>query len=144
LNWGEPPSDLDSHVTGPNAEGAGRFHIYYSDRGRAVEDPFATLDTDDTDSRGPEITTLFRCLPGTYRYAIHNYSGEPAIDPATTLARVLLPDGSTATHRPPAGSTGEVWLVGDLVCQAGCDCRWQALDRYGPAGDESYHPAGLE
>ena len=142
LTWGAAPSDLDSHFTGPLPEQAGRFHISYGDRGAAGQAPFATLDTDDTDSEGPKITTRFRCLPGTYRYAIHNYSGAPPIDPATTRVRVLLPDGATQMHQPPAGESGDVWLVGDLDCQAGCDCRWTPLDRYGPADDSSYHPEG--
>ena len=32
LTWGASPNDLDSHLTGPNAN-ASRFHIYYAARG---------------------------------------------------------------------------------------------------------------
>ena len=29
LTWDEQPRDLDSHLTGPQTDGNGRFHIYY-------------------------------------------------------------------------------------------------------------------
>src|SRR5699024_5760152 len=32
LTWGETPRDLDSHLTGPKADGSGRFHIYYGSK----------------------------------------------------------------------------------------------------------------
>jgi hypothetical protein len=72
LTWGESPSDLDSHFTGPEAEGDGRFHVAFDqkDVGQAF------LDTDDTSSFGPEVTSLLDDVPGTYVYAVHNYSGE--------------------------------------------------------------------
>jgi hypothetical protein len=129
LTWGDAPSDLDAHFTGPLAEGD-RFHISYSNTGNASAPPYAVLDTDDTDSRGPEITTLFRCEIGTYRYGVHNYSGEAPFDGEEATVTVLLPDGSSHTHHPPAGDQLGYWLVGELECAANCQCRWTGLDQF--------------
>lgn len=61
LSWGELPSDLDSHLTGPNEE-EGRFHIYFGNRGNenAEQSPYAWLDLYDTDSFGPETITIYK------------------------------------------------------------------------------------
>jgi len=77
LGWSDNPSDLDSHLTGPRAEGDGRFHMFFSrseiqgNDGRHV-----FLDTDDTTGRGPEVTSVLERVPGTYVYSVKNYSGE--------------------------------------------------------------------
>lgn len=77
LTWGEAPSDLDSHFTGPAVDDDGmptdeRFEVYYGNRD--VGNAF--LDTDDTSSFGPEITSLLQAVPGEYVYSVINYSGE--------------------------------------------------------------------
>jgi hypothetical protein len=86
LTWGETPRDLDSHFTGP-IEGldAQRFHMSFSDRDVGS----AFLDTDDTSSFGPEVTSLLRAVPGTYVYTVHNFSGESAGPIVSSGANVL-------------------------------------------------------
>lgn len=73
LTWGAAPSDLDTHLTGPDGTGM-RFHMYFSDKNPAGN--VAALDTDDTSAFGPEVTSLLKAAPGTYVYSIKNYSGE--------------------------------------------------------------------
>ncbi|MFH1812171.1 MAG: hypothetical protein ABIJ09_25770, partial [Pseudomonadota bacterium] len=153
LSWSEQPSDLDSHFTGPcdpsDSGCTDRFHVYYSSPGALAAPPWAVLDTDDTTSFGPEIVTLAMCLAGTYRYAIHNYSGSPGIE--TSLAKVFLtlPDGSNQTVDVPTSNPDAslVWIVGDLTCRgsasqasSSCDCTWQSRNTFGPADDTSYNP----
>ena len=53
LTWGAQPTDLDSHLTGPNTD-ATRFHVYYAGRGSFTSAPFAGLDVDDVSSIGPD------------------------------------------------------------------------------------------
>ena len=146
LTWGEEPRDLDTHFTGPcdvEEEGCwdGRFHVYYSDLGSLSSAPWAALDTDDTTSYGPEVVTLGRCLAGRYRYSVHNYSGTPDLAVSGAKVNLLLPDGTMAQRTVPTQNpdAGMVWIVGDLTCTARCDCTWQAIDRFGPAEDASYH-----
>ncbi len=71
LSWGATPYDLDSHLTGPAASN-NRFHVFYSQKSREN----SNLDRDDTDSYGPETTTIDLSAgeDGIYRYSVHNYS----------------------------------------------------------------------
>lgn len=83
LNWGESPSDLDSHITGPDGSG-GRFHVCYFNK----EESGASLDVDDVSSYGPETVTISSFYPGTYRYSVHNYSNQ-------------YPDGGMGIYNSP-------------------------------------------
>ena len=70
LSWGQFPFDLDSHLTGPDGQG-GRYHVYFSNEEVETD----SLDTDDTDSYGPETITFYpRRRSGMYRYSVHNYT----------------------------------------------------------------------
>ena len=77
LTWGDIPSDLDSHLSGPDIEtpGGTRFHLAYY-----ATDPvsYASLDVDDTSSFGPETVTVGRVpagfVAGDYHYWIDNFS----------------------------------------------------------------------
>ena len=60
LTWGETPRDLDSHLDTPSG-----CHVFYGrkqcDGGRE------SLDTDVTDSYGPETINIHSLVPGVYR-----------------------------------------------------------------------------
>lgn len=67
LEWGEYPSDLDSHILSSN------HHVYY---GRKVSGNL-DLDVDDTTSYGPETVTIRDPSENdVYRYYVHNYSSK--------------------------------------------------------------------
>ncbi len=80
LTWGSSPSDLDSHLTGPY--GSTRFHLYYGSNsgpnGTDAIDDICALDRDDTNSYGPETTTidLTKGYEGVYRFSVHNFSNK--------------------------------------------------------------------
>ena len=78
LQWGEEPTDLDSHLFIPATwtEEMEFYHIVYWNPGDLTDDPFTELDTDDTSSYGPEVISGFQLYEGTYQYWVHNYSGE--------------------------------------------------------------------
>ncbi|HYR33519.1 MAG TPA: carboxypeptidase regulatory-like domain-containing protein, partial [Burkholderiales bacterium] len=67
LTWGSSPSDLDSHLKGPN-----NVHLSYQNRGSLTAAPFAGLDVDDTSSFGPEVITITRLTQGVHEYFVHN------------------------------------------------------------------------
>jgi len=151
LTWGEAPSDLDTHFTGPcdPADGTcvSRFHVYYSSEGYLAQPPWAFLDTDDTDSFGPEILTLTQCIGGVYRYSIKNYSGTPGFEVSGASIFVTLPGGQTQTIPVPTSLPNDVvWVVGDLTCSGGttpsatCACTWQTVNTFGPDVDTTYNP----
>jgi uncharacterized protein YfaP (DUF2135 family) len=60
LTWGETPRDLDSHLDTPSG-----CHVFY---GRKQCRGEASLDTDVTDSFGPETINIAKLEPGVYKY----------------------------------------------------------------------------
>jgi hypothetical protein len=119
LTWGQAPSDLDSHLTGPDGAG-GRFHIYFGDRffGQSL------LDVDDTSSYGPETITVIPEAAGTYRYSVHNWSDQSAsgaLGIAASPARVEVHDhqGLVCAYRAPGAlQGGNTWRVFETEARA--------------------------
>lgn len=120
LTWGETPSDLDLHLTGP-ASGGGRFHVYYNDmqyyeNGEKV----AELDYDDTSSYGPEVITVHEPIPGIYRLYVHNFtnrheSGSLGLAGSGAVIQVFLGNSAEpmAIFSVPGGG-GTVWNVFEI------------------------------
>ena len=114
LTWGNTPSDLDSHCSGPILAG-GRFHIYYSDRDEPDE---AILDLDDTTSFGPETVTIrrFNATGEFYYYTIHNYTdrnvvGSTTLSESQAIVNILMANGDQFTLPVPTGQAGNTWDV---------------------------------
>ncbi len=123
LTWGESPSDLDSHLTGPLNEG-GRFHMYYVDKDPTGSD--VNLDVDDTQSYGPETTTIESFHDGLYRFSVYNYSTqstEGGLGIMNSPARVEVYDvaGLVSSFTAPTftSGSGNTWRVFDLEVSGG-------------------------
>ena len=136
LTWGADPSDLDSHLTGPDASNPSgpRFHVYYSGQGSLATTPYAELDVDDTSSFGPEVITISRFTTGTYRYSVHHYSGSGTIYASPARVELTL-NGSTTIYTPPnPGATllavDSVWQVFELVVDGSGNVTVQPLNVY--------------
>jgi len=71
LEWGATPPDLDSHLWLPSAN---PYHVYYRNKGSLTSFPYASLDRDARNGYGPETITIQQFYPGTYTYAVYNYS----------------------------------------------------------------------
>jgi hypothetical protein len=119
LDWGQTPSDLDSHLTGPT-EGFDRFHTYYSNKSYTPSgsgSPDVTLD--DTSINRTEATTIYNKRSGEYRFYIHDYSNRYSSpsSPSSALsysgARVRVYQGSSllATYNMPRDFYGNCWDV---------------------------------
>jgi uncharacterized protein YfaP (DUF2135 family) len=111
LTWGENPSDLDTHVIGPND-----YHIWYQHLGTYATDS-AMLDVDDTSSYGPEVfTALSFPEAGTYHYSVYHYSGSSTITASPARVELTL-NGNTTVFVPPAGqgASDKWWNVFDIV-----------------------------
>lgn len=82
LTWGETPRDLDSHLDTPSG-----CHLFY---GRKQCRGEASLDTDVTDSFGPETINIAKLMPGVYKYfrTIHPTSF------STAMHVLTLPSGT--------------------------------------------------
>ncbi len=118
LTWGETPRDLDSHLTGTSEDNDVLFHVcYWNKEFTNIDgDQVATLDYDDITSFGPETVTIITPEEGaTYRYSVHNYSGEA--DMQLSGATVAVYEGTTlvATYNIPVTGEGMIWNVFDIV-----------------------------
>lgn len=114
LTWGAQPSDLDSHMLGPDGSG-GMFHCYY---GNTNPVPFVSLDVDDTSAFGPETITVSQVsgsfVAGPYYYYVDNYSGSPEFDVSNAVVTVFA-SGSQVAQYQVGGATGnpadDYWYV---------------------------------
>ncbi len=111
LTWGATPSDLDSHLTGPQENSDSPFHVYFFARFSDL----VNLDVDDTSSFGPETVTIERQINGVYRYTVYNYSNNNDTELAASGARVQVFDagGLIRDYQVPDGR-GDLWTVFDL------------------------------
>lgn len=120
LTWGSTPSDLDSHLVGPTADGSDYFHIYYGNKNYTDSSTkYADLDLDDTTSYGPETTTVYnKTENGIYSFYVHDYSNRSdsestAMSSSGAVVEVYL-DGRFYTAYPvPSGEKGTYWHVFD-------------------------------
>ncbi len=127
LNWGLVPSDLDSHLITPSGT-----EVFYAGRGNLVAAPFAALDVDDTDSYGPEVITLTKLMVGTYKYFIHNYSGQTSSNGAGRFSNSSLRVELNAPGRPvslytwtytrnPETDTTNYWHLFEIDVDSACN-----------------------
>jgi hypothetical protein len=123
LNWGENPWDLDSHLTGPMEDGT-RFHMYYMNQ--EPTGSMVNLDVDDTDSYGPETTTLLTLRDGVYRFSIFNYTeqsveGGSGIYNSPTTVEIYDSEGLVRSYTAPAftAGSGNTWRVFELNVSGG-------------------------
>jgi len=145
LTWGAQPHDLDSHLSGPNIEApqanaavsrvsggkpsprnahatpAGRFHVAFYEK---TPVSYASLDVDNTVNYGPETVTVSRSttttqfVPGSYRYWVHNFSGEVDLSVSNAVVTVFQAGVQQAQYQV-AGASGAptqgLWHVFDFT-----------------------------
>ncbi|HEY3437449.1 MAG TPA: carboxypeptidase regulatory-like domain-containing protein [Actinotalea sp.] len=125
LDWSMQPSDLDSHLAGPDGAG-GRFHCFFVNRAPV---PYVLLDVDDTSSFGPETVTISQqagsFVAGDYHYWVHNYSGTSFAGSVATVSvsaadaqGVLSPIAHYDVATASGAQTDLLWHVVDLTIDA--------------------------
>lgn len=133
LTWGATPSDLDSHLTGPISGSNTRFHVYFAadcfpdgscsfdNNGNRIAGPntLDLLDHDDTDSFGPETTTIVQQISGVYRFSVHDFSNagstsSTALSNSGAQVQVFRGSGVVATFNITPGQVGTLWTVFEL------------------------------
>lgn len=139
LTWGETPSDLDSHFTGPDGSG-GRFHMYYSNKN---PNQYVSLDVDDTGSYGPETTTITSFFDGTYRFSVHNYTNRFTASAgsgiASSPAKVELYSHTgliRSFNAPTFAGSGDTWRAFELVV-SGTSITTNTINTYVLVSDEA-------
>lgn len=135
LRWGPRPTDIDSHLRVP-----GGAHVYYVDKGSLIAEPFASLDVDDTNGDGPEVTTIRRPKVGTYRFYLHNFSQtfNPGMTGSPTRVEFNYA-GRTVVFTPPAGEGSNLyWHLFDLDIASNCAMTLYRYNRF--RNDEPQNP----
>ena len=113
LNWGEAPRDLDSHLFITDTEG-NQNHVYYGNSEVTINDTIIYLDVDDVTSYGPEVISIPQFpVEGSYHYYVHNYSGAPDINSATTRVEFIFRNEQRIFSPPTEGVT-EWWHVAKI------------------------------
>ena len=118
LQWGSQPDDLDAHLTGPVPNSQTRFHVYFADPGSLTTSPFAQLDFDVTDGLGPETMSIGTEFAGTYRFYVHNFSGDFGDDVAlrSSGASVSVYRANTLVARYSVPQQdGVYWTVAEIT-----------------------------
>lgn len=145
LSWASfTDLDLDLHLSGPNAAGAGaapRFHIFSGNPGAYALAPFAALDNNESGFTGTEVIGISQFIAGRYRVEV---DGTDTLKGAVLAPDVLSglgerlriryvtegrlergPNGSTAASgvevvnfSPNAGQLGVTWTAFDIVNDA--------------------------
>ena len=86
LSWGECPVDLDLILDIASQDAADSHEISYRNMGSETSFPYAVLNHDCTNGRGPEIITIFRVENGKkYSVKVDNFSGEDEVSGGITL-----------------------------------------------------------
>lgn len=134
LTWGEKPRDLDSHLVGPTPNG-GVFHTWYSDKvySSVTGVTYADLDHDDVTSYGPETTTIRHAVDGTYRFYVHNFSGESNMRDSGAHIEIYV--GSTTvpveTFDIPTGTgTERYWTVFEMNVVGGAISSFRNINQF--------------
>jgi len=128
LQWAAQPTDLDAHLSGPDEQG-GRFHLFFANRTQPPV-PYASLDTDNTTSFGPETLTISKSagafVAGDYHVWVHNYIGSTFAGSSAVVTVLRLdPQGvpTQLTRQEVQFATGDqaddLWHVVDLNVGAG-------------------------
>jgi hypothetical protein len=121
LTWGFTPADLDSHMTGPLPDGT-RFHMFFPYAEANLGSPWPTyvkLDLDDTMNYGPETTTIYQQVPGTYRFSVHDYTNlfstnSYALSGSGAQVRVYQGSNLVASFNVPANQAATLWTVFEM------------------------------
>lgn len=120
LQWGDNPSDLDSHLTGelPEDTGGGTFHVFYANAAAGFYDGdyVAFLDHDDVSGNGFETIT-FQMQPGdTFRYYVHWYNGYGTWGGSNAVVNIYKSTELLATFPVPnVNLSGGYWHVFDIT-----------------------------
>jgi hypothetical protein len=113
LTWGDTPADLDALLQLPSGE-----VVFWNNPGNCSIAPFACLDVDDQDGRGPETITISQTLQGTYVFGVDNFTalvGGTATDRTLSnsgaLVEVYNGNNLVISFPVPTDRPGRQWIV---------------------------------
>ena len=122
---------LHAQLSGPCPDCVeGKFHVSRCNWGSLSGPPFAAWHYEGMS----EMVVLSACAEGSYRYSAL-LDGFLVVLPDETQSAsttLLLPDGSLLSYSTDAASSAlPLWTVGELQCNASCECTWVPIDSLG-------------
>lgn len=111
LEWGESPSDLDSHLIGTTGDGTAVDVSFMYKTISNSTGIIAQLDVDDQSGFGPETITLSD-TSGEFIYRVHRYSGFGSLAASGATVKIYTSDSSQPkTISVPDSVSGDWWDV---------------------------------
>ena len=115
LEWGESPSDLDSHLVGTTGDGTTVDVSFTNKTVSNSSGVIAQLDVDDQSGFGPETITLSD-TSGEFTYRVHRYFGFGSLATSGATVKVYTSDNSQPTIiSVPDSVSGDWWDVFRIV-----------------------------
>lgn len=102
LSWESWPKDLDLHLNILQKDQVSE--VNFSNLGRISDDPWAGLDQDIRNGRGPETIQIARWLDGTYRCGVCNYSDDYSLAGCGAKLAVMLEKQELFIECPISGA----------------------------------------
>jgi len=142
FEWTEPTVDLDAHLWLPSSTPG---HVFYEQPGNALAAPFSTLNRDSTTSALTETIEIVKPVPGTYRYAVFNWSDQndtpiPIGWPLDAGARVRLFNNSNESI--PYWDPGNILSYGNGLWWSVFDLdplgSWSSVDQLQSVAPSTY------
>jgi hypothetical protein len=128
LTWGDHPADLAAHLfcaVDPADWGGwvppSEYEVTRGRAGSLVRAPWAALTADDDEGFGPQIASVSRLVPGTYRYVVENATGQSVspIEYSSAEVTLCLPGGSISSWSAPLANPDSAnnpyWRVFELA-----------------------------
>lgn len=111
LEWGDNPSDLDSHLTGTTANGTPIDVNFMKKTAIKNGTVLAELDVDDMNGNGPETTTLYNSS-GRFEFKVHKFSGTGSLATSQAVVKVYTNGSSQPTTiSVPTDLNSDWWNV---------------------------------
>jgi hypothetical protein len=102
LSWESLPKDLDLHLNILHKDQVSE--VNFSDLGSISNDPWARLDQDIRNGRGPETIQVTRWLDGKYRCGVLNYSDDYSLAGCGAKLAVMLGKQELFIECPTSGA----------------------------------------
>ena len=114
--------------------------MYYNNKGSLTSEPYIALDTDDTTSYGPEVTSITKLRQGTYRYSVRHYAGDGTIATSGAEINAIIEGVGIYRYTPPATQLADtnIWRVFDIVVDStGNVTAVNSINDYVTGGDDA-------
>ena len=132
LNW-DADVDLDSHLTGPAADG-NRFHVFYQAMSYDADgqDPVdVRLFNDDLTGQYEEVTHINVSQPGVYHFYVRKYFEGDVAGTGATVTVSDADDPTLAESFTARDVAGNYWSVFTLTVSTTGEVTVTSIDTYG-------------